>query len=181
MKGECKFKTQYKKKCEKIKKKYPGFKVMYKSNMNKSKCKSLYNGKFPDIKGSKFKYPKQSNCEAWMYLITEALMYRNLYKYCMKNDLPLEKDPNKSQYEYILYHGRPTQIKRRTTRNKHRKLSGLKVGDPRHVHHMDRKNLDYGKTVILTPCEHKRAHGLSCNIKDGKDVKPIKHGKVPRV
>ena len=38
--------------------------------------------------------------------------------------------------EYADFHGKPIQIKRRTLRNKARKMQGLKKGDPREVHHV---------------------------------------------
>jgi len=37
--------------------------------------------------------------------------------------------------EYRTYHAKPVQKKRRTQRNKARKILGLKVGDPREADH----------------------------------------------
>lgn len=37
--------------------------------------------------------------------------------------------------EYMTYHSKPSQKKRRAMRNKARRLMGLKVGDPREVDH----------------------------------------------
>ena len=38
--------------------------------------------------------------------------------------------------EYATYHAKPEQIKNRASRNKARRLSGLKVGDSREVDHI---------------------------------------------
>lgn len=37
--------------------------------------------------------------------------------------------------EYMTYHSKPIQKKRRAARNKARRMMGLKVGDPREVDH----------------------------------------------
>lgn len=39
--------------------------------------------------------------------------------------------------EYADYHSKPEQKKRRAGRNKARRISGLKKGDKRDVHHKD--------------------------------------------
>lgn len=41
--------------------------------------------------------------------------------------------------EYDAYHGKPEQRARRNERNKARRRSGLRKGDPREVHHVGAK------------------------------------------
>jgi len=43
--------------------------------------------------------------------------------------------PRDYRQEYLDYHGSPTQIRRRSERNKARRSKGLKPGDPREVDH----------------------------------------------
>jgi len=54
--------------------------------------------------------------------------------------------PKKRNYkkEYSSFHGKPTQRKRRSERNKARRKLGLKKGDPREVDH--KKPLSKGGT-----------------------------------
>lgn len=43
--------------------------------------------------------------------------------------------PRDYEREYREYHGTPAQIRKRSTRNKARRMVGLKRGDPREVDH----------------------------------------------
>lgn len=54
--------------------------------------------------------------------------------------------------EYAEYHSKPEQIKRRSQRNKARRKAGLKVGDPREVHHVgsNRKGPLGNKTKVIS-------------------------------
>jgi hypothetical protein len=150
--------------------------------MDVNKSKGYYGGDFPVVKGAKHVYPESTDTDAWMHLVAESLTYRRLVRYCLRTGRPSPVDCKRSQFEYVLYHSRPAEKSRRSTRNRHRSQLGLKVGDPRHVHHTDRRNLSISKAVVLTPCEHRRAHGLKCHTKDKpvpKGAKRFTHGHVP--
>ncbi len=47
----------------------------------------------------------------------------------------MPKKPRNYKEEYAEYHGKPEQIKNRSTRNKARRKLGLKKGDGKEVHH----------------------------------------------
>jgi len=66
--------------------------------------------------------------------------------------------------EYRDFHGKPKQIKLRGMRNKARKASGLKKGDPREVHHI--KPLSKGgsnskRNTVVTSRAYNRRKGNS--------------------
>lgn len=136
-------------------------------------AKSFFGGSFPRMNGAKHKYPAPENEAAWVKLIAEALTYRKRKKWCYQNGLEEKKHAKASKYEYVLYHGRPDQIKRRATRNRHRhaalKNGTLKPGEE--LHHQDAKNLR--KPVAVTPCQHNRLHGERCD----KTLKAAKGAK----
>nr|BDC16833.1 hypothetical protein [Sicyoidochytrium minutum DNA virus] len=160
------YKKRYLTKVRELRKQYPYFHPVPKSSVTVKKAKSYFGGTFPKVNGKVHKYPRPDDEEAWVWLIVEALTYKKLQWYIMRYRLPKKKEPRRSQYEYVLYHGRPDQIKRRAKRNKDRRALGLTVGDPRHVHHMKQDDLDIKHTVLLTQCEHKRLHGGRCLTED---------------
>lgn len=141
------------------------------------RAKSYFGGSFPRVKGARFRYPAPENEAAWLKLVAEALTYRKRKQWCFKNGLEEKKHGKASKYEYILYHARPDQVKRRTTRNRHRrhalKNGTLKPGEE--LHHQDAKNLR--KPIAVTPCQHNRLHGEKCektlpSAKRGAKTKP---------
>tara|TARA_R110002153_G_scaffold45380_1_gene128018 strand:- start:4259 stop:4729 length:471 start_codon:yes stop_codon:yes gene_type:complete len=128
------------------------------SELDVEKAKNYYGGKFPKIKGKKYKYPKPENEKGWICLITNALNYQDKKKIMLQKRMEPINNP---KFEYVLYHCRPDKIKDRAQRNKDRKIH-LEKGDDRVVHHYNQKNLKKSKTVILTHCEHQKMHGKKC-------------------
>ena len=126
------------------------------------RAKSYFGGKFPEVKGSKYRYPSPTNEQAWLRLIAEALTYKKRKKWCFEHGLPETKNSKGPKYDYILYHARPDPVKRRTTRNRHRREAlrngTLKPGQE--LHHRDAKNLR--DPVAVSPCVHNRLHGEKC-------------------
>lgn len=179
MAKESVFKRRYTAKCARLAKEYPRFVPVKRSSLRVGTAKSYYGGCFPKVNGAKHKYPAPTDCDAWMYLIAEALTYRRLVRYCAQHRFQAPVDPHRSQFEYVLYHGRPSEKKRRATRNMHRQKLGLAVGDPRHVHHTDRTNLTLSKAVVLTPCQHRMIHGQVCHTKDPPIPKGAKRFAKP--
>ena len=124
-------------------------------------AKKYYGGCFPTVKGRKYIYPPPSAEAAWMSLIRDAVRYDKARSAAVeaRTTVPVCPDP---RLLYILFHACPKEIKRRATRNKHRKQHGLAVGDEREVHHNDPIKMAFKSTVVLTPCQHKKKHGKVC-------------------
>lgn len=154
--------------------KYPAGTTVKPADCDLSKLKAAYGGKLPDIKGRKCKYPPPTNEEAWRKLYAAALTYKNKERHCRLYGLPSPKEPCKSKYEYILYHGRPDKKKDRAKRNRDRKLNGLKKGDKQVVHHHNPKNLQTNDTVKLSFCDHQRMHGKVCKKEKKSNPKSTK-------
>ena len=148
-------------------KSYPKGVVVCVTACDLSKLKEMYGGKLPDIKSrTKRKYPAADDEKGWREFYAEALTYRNKERYCRLNNCP-KPDFNKgkyskSMYEYVLFHGRPHERKNRSLRNKHRREHGLKKGDTRQVHHLNPRDVENSRRVVITHCEHQRQHGKSC-------------------
>ena len=146
-------------------------KRVYPSKLSKAKYKKMYGGKFPDIKSRKAdrSYPSSSDEKAWMRLIADALNHRNVQTFNYYEGLP---PPEKNtQYEYVLYHCKPEQVKRRSTRNKHRKEMKEKTGKSlkgKHVHHKDSKTMKKSSTVVLPAHTHLKAHGKKWSAESKK-------------
>ena len=136
---------------------------------DKNIAKKFYGGCFPTVKGRKYTYPPPTDEVAWMSLVRDAVHYDKERSAAVKarTTVPVCPDP---RFLYILFHACPKEIKRRATRNKHRKQHGLLVGDEREVHHNDPIKMTYKSTVVLTPCQHKKKHGKVC-AEDKKEKK----------
>jgi hypothetical protein len=68
--------------------------------------------------------------------------------------MPAKRDYKK---EYRDYHGKPSQIKRRSSRNKARRKLGLKKGDGKEVDHRD-GNANNNSRKNLRVTKNKKAH-----------------------
>jgi hypothetical protein len=119
--------------------------------------KARFNGKLPDIKGTKYKYPPSHDEEKWRCLLAKAYTHKRYELFCVKAG---RKAKRNYKFEYILYHARPDQRQRRSKRNQDRKTMVLngKVtrGRKQEVHHMDSVNLK--KPVVLTVKQHDQIH-----------------------
>mmetsp|Transcript_10301 Transcript_10301/g.18948 ORF Transcript_10301/g.18948 Transcript_10301/m.18948 type:complete len:195 (-) Transcript_10301:18-602(-) len=139
-----------------------GYAVVKPQALDVVRVKAFYGGKFPTVNGGKHTYPSPSDEKRWLVLIAEAMTYRNKKRHHARKGIKFKPDPRSSQFEYVLYHGRPDQIKRRAKRNRDRRLmlaNGL--GRSHHeIHHLDGPRLQ--KPIALTHCEHKRMHGQKC-------------------
>ncbi|CAK9034996.1 Uncharacterized protein SCF082_LOCUS21106 [Durusdinium trenchii] len=67
-----------------------------------------------------------------MFLVAEALTFRRVKQHCLDRGKQPPKDPYRCQFEYVLYHARPEEKKRRAMRNSHRARLGLKEGGRAH-------------------------------------------------
>lgn len=126
------------------------------------KVKAYYGGSFPDCNGKKYKYPRPTAEKTWMRLITDALNYQRKIAYYKKNKMydKVKKERN-YRYEYVLYHCRPEQKKRRSIRNQHRAKMQEKTGQSlkgKHVHHTDPVSMSFGKAKVMTKAEHRKFH-----------------------
>lgn len=72
--------------------------------------------------------------------------------------------PRDYKKEYRDFHGKPEQIKKRDARNAARADMGLKVGDPREVHHV--RGIEAGNSK-----DNLRVVSRSTNRKIGKPKK----------
>jgi hypothetical protein len=125
------------------------------------KAKRYYGGSFPLVRGRKHTYPRPSDEKGWMRLIRQAVAYDKQRSAAVRSGRPAPACPDQ-RFAYILFHASPVEKKRRALRGKHRQLHGLKVGDRRHVHHLNPGTMAFSQTVVLTPCQHKRQHGKRC-------------------
>jgi hypothetical protein len=118
--------------------------------------KARFNGTLPRIKGSKYRYPPPDDEDGWRCLLAKAYTHRRYALLCAKNGRTAKRH---YKYEYLLYHARPDQVKRRTTRNRDRRTLSERGEIPtkhHEVHHMDSKNLR--RPVALTPRQHDLMH-----------------------
>jgi len=140
-----------------------GYAVITPDQLNVTRVKSFYGGKFPMINGGKHRYPHPKDEKKWLRLVADAMTYRNKKRHYGKQGIKYPRDPRTSQFEYVLYHGRPDQIKRRAKRNRDRRIKlANKIGNETHeIHHLDSKNLK--EPIALTHCEHMRMHGQKCH------------------
>lgn len=127
-----------------------------------AQAKRRMGGSFPDIKGNRFRYPKPTNEAAWTTLVNKAVAQREKDMAAVKSGREKPRCAMRAKYEYILFHCGPRTRQKRAIRNKHRKMHGLEKGDPRVVHHHDQKTMSFAKTVVMTPCQHKKIHGGAC-------------------
>lgn len=119
--------------------------------------KSRFDGSLPDIKGSKYRYPSPDDENKWRCLLAKAYTHKRYEMFCIRAGRRAKRN---YKFEYILYHARPDQKRRRTKRNQDRKIMVLKGkvtrGREQEVHHMDSANLR--KPVVLTVKQHDRIH-----------------------
>ena len=111
--------------------------------------KAHFGGALPACKGKKYKYP--SSEDGWRSLFAKALMYQTKMR---EGKIKVRN----YKFEYILYHARDKERKRRSQRNKDRKTmreNGHEVNG-KEVHHMDATNLR--RPVVLTKKEHDKMH-----------------------
>ena len=146
-------------------------------NVSSKRAREICGGSFPVVNGRKYKYPAPSNVKAWTALVNSALRMKQRDNAALKAKKSVPQCANRRKYEYVLYHCNPHSKWKRTTRNKHRKAHGLKVGDPRVVHHHDQGSMDLKKTVVLTPCEHQQEHGRKCRPKRLVKCRVCRDGK----
>jgi hypothetical protein len=111
-------------------------------------------GGFPEISGRKHSYPAQHERAKWVCLAQRALDWQRNKIWCYR--VGVEQPARNSQFEYLLFHGRPDQIARRSKRNIHRKKLGAGPGDE--VHHRDRRSLALSSAVVVSSKEHDRIH-----------------------
>ena len=133
--------------------------------MTTAQARRKMGGKFPDISGRQHAYPPSSNEKAWTALVNRAVRMRFKDKLALASNKSPPSCKARPQYEYILFHCSPYSKRKRAIRNAHRKLKGLKVGDPRVVHHENQRTMNFSSAVVLTKCQHKRAHGATCTRK----------------
>lgn len=133
-----------------------------------AQAKKRMGGSFPVIKGNRFRYPNPSNEVAWTALVNKAVAQREKDMAAVKSGKEKPRCAMRAKYEYILFHCGPRTKQKRAIRNKHRRMHGLKKNDPRVVHHHDQKTMSFAKTVVMTPCQHKKVHGGSCVKTRGK-------------
>lgn len=125
-------------------------------DLDVDKVKARYGGSFPAMRGKKYRYPKPENEEAWMKLVCKAMNYRERQMKAAKAGRPFKRD---YRLEYVSYHCRPDQIKRRAKRNLDRKRMQQKNGSDlkgKHVHHLGSERLT--RPVVLTKKQHIEAH-----------------------
>lgn len=154
----------------------PWKKIEY-GKLDITKAKSYYGGSFPECNGRKYKYPSPKAEKTWLRLITDALNYQRKLKYYAANNMEGKVKRN-YRYEYLLYHCRPEQKKRRAIRNSHRihfkeKLGGDLKG--KHVHHTDPVTMSLSKAKVLTKKEHQKTHSdeyKKLNKKEAMLLKP---------
>lgn len=135
-----------------------------------AQAKKYCGGKWPEVRGKKYTYPKTD--QGWTRLINTARNFRYREGLAIKSGKKPPQSKFKYKYEYILFHCSPYSRGKRAIRNKHRQMHGLKVGDPRVVHHHDQKSMDFKKTVVLDHCQHKKVHGGSCSGSMKRKSKP---------
>lgn len=144
----------------------PWKKIQY-GDLNPEKVKAYYGGSFPVCKGRKHKYPSPKAEKSWMRLVTDALNYqRRMRYYASKGMRDKMKQVRNYRYEYLLYHCRPEQKKRRTIRNTHRKHFQEKTGTDlkgKHVHHTDPVSMSLKKAKVLTKKQHQKTHADEVN------------------
>lgn len=124
-------------------------------------------GGFPVMNGRCHRYPEPHHEFRWICLARRALDYQRMNVWCFRVGEPVP--PRNSQYEYLLYHGRPEQIKRRSTRNQHREALGAGKGEE--VHHRNRKTLSLRSAVVVTRRAHDAIHAAD-NAKAPAAPKP---------
>lgn len=154
----------------------PWKKIEY-GELKAEKVKSYYGGSFPKCSGRKYKYPSQKAEKTWMRLITDALNYQRKMKYYKSKNMPFKRN---YKYEYLLFHCRPEQRKRRSIRNKHRKHFQDKLGSDlkgKHVHHTDPVSMSLGKAKVLTTKQHQKTHSDEVNQLKKKEEKLMKRTK----
>lgn len=145
-----------------------------------AQAKARMGGSFPVVKGSRYRYPAPSNTEAWTRLVNNALKQRQKDMYALSCGKPLPVCPCRRKYEYILWHVSPRSKWKRTIRGKHRAMHGLKVGDPRVVHHKNQETMAFDQTVVQTHCEHHKEHGRICTtVRKQKGLPLIPKRKAP--
>ena len=128
-----------------------------------AQAKRRMGGKFPSLKGRKHRYPTPSNEKAWTDLINKALKFRYLDLKAYEQGKTRRTSPNlRSKYNYLLFHSKSHDKWKRATRNKHRKLMGLKKGDKRVVHHENQRTMSLRSARIVSHCEHQKEHGRTC-------------------
>ena len=114
---------------------------------------------FPECKGRKYRYPKPSNEKAWKSLLTRALAYQKKKKNA--NFLKKEMKSN-PKFDYVLFHIRDGEKKRRCIRTKQRyhltKLHGSHKMKNKEIHHTDRKNLSLKGIKLLSAKQHDAMH-----------------------
>lgn len=121
-------------------------------------------GGFPCMSGRKHRYPEQHHEYRWVCLARRALDYQRVNVWCFRVGLPApSRNP---QFEYLLYHGRPEQIRRRATRNKHRAYLG--AGKGQEVHHRDQKTLSLHSAVVVSSRAHDAIHSTTVKKKATK-------------
>ncbi len=111
-------------------------------------------GGFPVMNGRCHRYPEPHHEHRWVCLTRQALDYQRARVWCFRAGE--EPPPRNSQFEYLLYHGKPEQIKRRATRNKHRAI--LKPNKDEEVHHHDRRRLSLSSAVVVSRRKHDEIH-----------------------
>ncbi|CAK9063240.1 Uncharacterized protein SCF082_LOCUS32788 [Durusdinium trenchii] len=162
--GTAYFRQRYERRKRAVPRRYPGLRAVPKSKLSAKEAKGYFGGE----------------TQGWMFLVAEALTFRRVKQHCLDRGKQPPRNPYRCQFECVLYHARPEEKKRRAMRNSHRARLGLKVGDPRHVHHMERRTLDIRKAVVLTPCEHRKSHGLKCHAEDRAVPRGAKKFKRPK-
>lgn len=131
-----------------------------------------FGGKWPTVtktKSSKFTYP--TTAKGWTSLLNQALFFFYRERLAVYEGRKPRKNRLRDKYMYALYHIRPYHKKRRVIRGQHRNQYGLKVGDPRQVHHKNQKTMAFEDTELVTHCQHQRAHGKVCKKEKPKGKK----------
>lgn len=130
-------------------------------------------GGFPCMSGRKHRYPEQHHEYRWVCLARRALDYQRVNIWCFRVGLPApSRNP---QFEYLLYHGRPEQIRRRATRNKHRAYLG--AGKGQEVHHRDQKTLSLRSAVVVSSRAHDAIHSVKKKATKKKTAPPPTTGQ----
>ena len=135
----------------------------------------FYGGEWPVVETKTYTYPKTP--AGWTRLFNQARNFFYREQLAVYQGKKPPQNRLKPKYMYAMYHCKKREKRNRRLRNQHRTKHGLKVGDPAQVHHKDKKNLTFKSTVVVSHCDHQRAHGKVCKNERKKRTTTAKKKK----